>query len=521
MKVDGRSLPAARELQADVCIVGAGAAGITLALALAGTSLQVCLLESGGLDADDEPWQLSQGRNVGHNYFPLSAARRRFFGGSTNHWTGVCRPLDPEDLEPVPWMKISGWPISYEDLAGYYPRAQELCEIALRFDTDAWTSGDTGGPLNTKDGPITHAMFLRSPPTRFGEVYREQVLEAPNIHTVINSNVMEFEQPVDSAEITRVRVASLGANQFSVKARVYVLAAGGIENARLLLASNSHRPTGVGNDRNQVGRYFMEHPHLAFGTFLPSDPGLDMSHYAEHEIDDYLGYGLIGISSEVRRKEKMLNFSMTFETAWSEEPSKGVESLKTLRNAYRGGQMPDDLGEHIYNVLTDLDAIGEVIYRRARRRPRPFVYRIFCRTEQEPNPASRVTLDEERDQLGMPRPVLDWQLTELDLHTLQRGQQIVARELGRLGLGRLRIPEAEDRKMWSQYIFGGGHHMGTTRMSDDPSFGVVDRNGRVHGTANLFVAGSSVFSTSGYANPTLTIVALANRLADHIKQELS
>jgi choline dehydrogenase-like flavoprotein len=230
--------------------------------------------------------------------------------------------------------------------------------------------------------------------------------------------------------------------------------------------------------------------------------------------------GTLQITPGTCREERLTSFSWTIEKAYSDVFSEGVESFKLLKRELREGRVPDEFGAHVWNVISDLDDVIEEGWSRLGSEagePLRETYRFFSRTEQEPNPDSRVTLGDELDALGQPRAHLHWSLSETDLRSTRRSQEIVGEELARAGLGRMRLLGEDD---WARFLYGGWHHMGTTRMSDDPKRGVVDRDGKVHGIANLYVAGSSVFSTSGWSNPTLSIVALALRLAQHVRGKL-
>ena len=201
--------------------------------------------------------------------------------------------------------------------------------------------------------------------------------------------------------------------------------------------------------------------------------------------------GYLTVSDAVQREEQLLGFcSFLAEEA----------------------PLPDFEGA-LADVVRQMDAPQEDPARRA----------IFFMNEleQAPNPASRVRLIEQRDALGMPRVQLEWRLSGLDKRSIRRAHELLARELGRAGLGRLQLMLSEDEHRWPPELGGGRHHMGTTRMHRDPARGVVDPDCRVHGVGNLYVAGSSVFPTVGAANPTLTIVALALRLADHLVEQLA
>ncbi len=519
------------DLEADVCIVGAGAAGITLAPLLADAGLAVVLVEGGHFGFEEQIQALYRGENVGHPYFPLDACRLRMFGGTTNHWVGYCRPLDPIDFEERSWIPHSGWPFGPAELEPYYREASRLCELRPEaWDAGFWqeASGRAGLPLES--AALVDGVFQRSPPTRFGFAYRDRVVESDAIHTVLHANVVRIETHPQGDRVRQVEVRAPGGRRGSVTARAFVLAAGGIENPRLLLASRSRmHPEGIGNQHDLVGRFFTEHPHLVDGFFLPSDPELAAGYYGHHVTDAGGFEGLLTASEETLRSEQLQNLSITLAptarrsaSALEAENSAGVVHLKLLANRLSEGELPDDLVDKLGRVLLDLDDVAVAAWSRATgSREEGRMFKVFVRSEQAPNPESRLTLGDDTDAFGLPRPRLAWRLSDGDLRTVRRAHELLGREVGRAGLGRVFFPEGDGRETWGRRIFGGNHHMGTTRMHVDPEQGVVDPDGRVHGIENLYVAGSSVFPTCGYANPTLTLVALAARLGAHLGGALS
>ncbi len=512
MYSDARTLTDRTTVEADVAVVGGGPAGITLARAFAGSGVEVCVVEAGGLQPDSEVQALYQGENAGIEY-PLSAMRMRMFGGSSNHWGGYCRPLDPIDFEARDWVAYSGWPFGIEELAPYYGPANEIVEVAPAEyqDLSYWsqTTGDTLPPL------ATGRMWLRfvhfSPPTRFGEKYGPELERAENIRVLLNANVVNIQAAAEGRAVSGLDVRTLNGLSHTVKARYYVVACGGLENARILLLSNNVVPAGLGNQNDLVGRFFMEHPHLpgfceivvadlqrlppiyrdrlpVHGHFVKAAFNPAEAFLREHRLLNATFMG--GVAGEYRKGDKA-----------STETEKGAAHADMLMAAQRflaDGKGPLKAG--------DPDYLGVWLG-------------MGCACEQVPNPDSRVMLSSERDVLGLPRMRLDWRLTEQDRHSLLQHMHSLAFEMGALGIGRLVLNVADDDQ-WPEHVEGGAHHMGTTRMHDDPRQGVVDRNSKVHGVDNLYVAGSSVFPTSGAANPTLTIVALTLRLADHLKGRL-
>ena len=530
MILDARGLPEDAPLEADVCIAGAGAAGITLARELGAAGVRVLLLESGGLEPDPDTQQLYAGENAAQPYFPLIACRLRFLGGTTNHWAGYVRPLDPHDFAERPWIPASGWPFGADELAPWYERAAPLLELEEpRWDAAFWAEAAGLTPLPLAADVFETRVFLRSPPTRMGSAYRSELEQSDAVRVVLHANLVEIATREPGAEVASLGLATLEGRRLRAVARQYVLAAGGIENARLLLASRpAGHAQGVGNAHDLVGRYFMEHPHLISAFFLPTDPAEEALFYRTQRTDAGRFEGTLNLHPEVLRREKLHDVSITLVPTARRDPrlleaetSAGITSLRALAQSARRRELPDDLSGHLWRVLRDLDDVAVAGLARFREDEVPgAMHKVFFRTEQAPNPESRVTLADERDALGMPRARLAWRLGDGDLRTLRRGHELLAREVGRAGLGRVFLPPEDPDRGWTHDIFSGNHHMGTTRMHADPRRGVVDPEGRVHGMVNLWIAGSSVFPCAGYANPTLTIVALALRLAARLRTAL-
>jgi choline dehydrogenase-like flavoprotein len=528
--IDARTVPQNTVIETEVCIIGAGAAGITLSREFIDQPFRVCLLESGGLDLEPDTQSLYEGENVGLPYYPLVSARLRYFGGTTNHWDGRCLPLDEIDFAARDWVSNSGWPFDRSHLDPFYARAQRICLLGpLAYACEDWEAicrqrlpFDTARITSTfsqasHDPTSTDTSHGKTKPARFGTLYRDEIGRAHNISTYLYANAVDIEANEVASQVNRVRVATLAGNGFWVSARLFVLATGGIENARLLLLSNGIQKAGLGNQRGLVGRYFMEHHHGPDGIWILSNPEIDLTMYNKKSWENGTWVrGFLGISLETQHREKLLNCGLNIQYEPTLDP-KGTQSLKKVLKAIRGGDVPDDFARHVGNIITDIDDIAISAYRRLAGQ-NPFItFKVRYWGEPLPNPDSRVLLSPERDRLGKNRVWLDWRLSDMDLFTMKRVYQILAEELGRAGLGRLKVPFAENDTSWPSPPTGSFHHMGTTRMHVDPKHGVVDPNCRVHGIANLFVAGSSVFPTAGQANPTLTIVALATRLADHIK----
>ncbi len=495
MLLDATDLTPGEALTADVCIAGAGAAGITLALALRDAGLTVIVLESGGFEEEDATQALYEGTMSGIRTWQLDSRRERQFGGSTSRWAGWCRPMHPFDFERRSYIAESGWPISYEDLVPYYEKAHARVELAdFIWDTDE-IQAISGRPLlETPGGRLRSEVYQFSPPTRFGERYRSDIEEAENVAVYLHANVRNLDLESNLGSLRRFECTTLDGIEFTVEARAYVLAMGGLENVRLLLASNTQIAEGVANSSDAVGRYFMEHPHYnGVCTWVMSDEA-DVSFYERHTIALPSGpsriQAMIALSPEVLEEEGLLDFTASIKEA-------AVE--------------PGDTGDIYTDEVRSLLRVRQDDER---------IYQLHVRAEQTPLADSRVTLREsDLDALGMPRLDLRWQVSDDDKRRMRRAMEIVGAELAAAGLGRLWTSTSGDELSWT--IAPGGHHIGTTRMSEEPDDGVVDANCRCHDVDNLYIAGSSVFRTGASPNPTLTIVALAERLAAHLQEALS
>jgi choline dehydrogenase-like flavoprotein len=557
---DARELSDGTSLSADLCIIGAGAAGITLARAFAGTSVQVVVLESGGTALDGETQALYQGESVGLPYFDLDAARLRYFGGSTNHWGGLCLTFRALDFEARDWIPGSGWPIGLDDLEPHYGEARRIVQLSSdEFDAAAWVARDPHQPFEL--GPDVEARVAQmvDPSKRsFATLFGDDLERAANVDVYLHANVMEIETDEQARTVTGVRARTFAGAELRVQARQHVLAAGGIENPRLLLASNRHRPAGLGNDHDVVGRYFLEHPRFDSAVVVPDAAVVPARFYEAHQVDGTEIQGYLALTEAAQRREELVDvqvltlpiYAAGYERA---EASDDVAAFRRLVRD-RGDDLgrigedllavardltthravllpgtplpvpyPDVVGRllgdetpsvHVPAILGDLVAVGH----RASTNAAPVDHiRLRARLDPVPNPDSRITLSDQRDALGMRRAKLDWRLTETDRRSAARTMEVLGAGFAAAGVGRLRLVFDPSSSEWPESLTGGWHHMGTTRMGTDPATSVVDGDCRVHGIDNLHVAGSSVFTTGGSATPTLTIVALALRLADRLR----
>lgn len=499
MFIDARSLPDGEALDADIAIVGAGAAGLTLAIALEGAGLNVVLLESGGLEWSEEAQNLAAGELGAQTYATPETVRLRYFGGTTNHWGGWCRELDEIDFEKRDFVPLSGWPIAKAALTPWYAKAQGILHLGqARYGESEEVAAASNVSLPIpRNSDIEPVLFEFSPPIRMGEVYRD-LIDKSLTRCFLNATLSDIRVGDDKGRVTALTVSRDGAKPLTLTAKHVVLACGGLSNAQMLLNADSQVSGGLGNGSDQVGRYFTDHPILiGYAALLSFAP----------EAGDAFATG--EIASGGRR------YRLAFQP--NEAYRRAKRRLSCLATIEPGG--PQFVGG-AYNrweerwfgsqeIATALAAFGKPGWT-------PRVHMLNAGLETRPNADSRVTLTDARDRHGVRRLKVDWRLSDSDLEDYLANLADLGRAFAASGTGLVRIaPDARAR--YPAETSWGHHNLGTTRMGDDPAVSVCDGEGRVHGISNLWIAGSSLYTTPGAANPTLTLVALALRLADRLK----
>jgi choline dehydrogenase-like flavoprotein len=518
MLIDGRLVPNGGTLRAEVAIIGAGPAGITVAQRLADVGISVLLLEGGGRHHTRQDDDALRGIGTG-TPFPLVGSRRRGFGGTSLHWTPATglrlRPLDTIDFVARSFRPGAAWPFGQADLEPYYDRAHASLGLENGYDPARYAlDGDTT-PLSWDGGPEL-AIFRFAPHDAYVRRYDEMV-DHRHVDVALHSTVREIVQSEDGA-VSSLTVVAPDGNIFHVRPNVVVLAAGGIDNARVLLASPGRHGNGVGNEHDNVGRYFMDHLSVDSGVIVPAaGRTIDVSAFGEHRhgADHY--QPMLWLGPEVIEREGLPNAAFWVNELDSAYLSAGVGAARSLRASLRLAPRAD-VGRHATATLRGAPGLAQWAWRRAVGRSPRTVLSLRTMTEQIPDRDSRITLSSERDGLGRPRVQLDWRVSERDLAVVRQHQDVLARMLEEHGIGT--VAERFEPASHPSPVMSNYHHIGATRMSVDPRSGVVDADSRVHTVSNLFVAGCSVFPTGGYLNPTLTIIALACRLADRIERDL-
>lgn len=540
MFVDTAALEKNSVIRSDICIVGAGPAGVALAMELLSSGLKVSIIESGGLDKD----ACGLGQPAATSVFPdhRGVWTTRQFGGNGNLWhvnagTGPNHlrllPMTDVDFEAREAVPDSGWPLTRADLDPYYDRAQAWFDLDARsYTPDSWEDADA--PRLPLEGTgLRTGMFHFAYKNVMLEKYRGAIAASTDVTVYYNATASRLDTDEGGEKVTSVRTASAPGREVVFEADLFILAQGGLATPQLLLSStNAAHESGVGNANDLVGRYFMDHPLLFGGFFTPASCDLidRMAIYDLRRIDGMSAMGHIQLTDETIRAEGCANISAILfpRRSMGKRRQAGFEASQRLRAAAQ--KRGPFHGRDIFTALAGVDGIGKQFYDRLvspishlgvggwsqKEKPgeRFDHFEVLHQAEQTPHRDNRIVLGEERDALGNRRIEIHCTWRDEDMAMVHKAQDIMARELRKSGLGEFHIQRPFEMKTSSTT-----HFMGATRMNNDPKKGVVDADCQVHGVGNLFVAGSSVFPTGGYANPTLSIVAMSIRLADRVKRD--
>ena len=520
MIVDGRTLPSGTEIETDVCIVGAGPSGVALAGELLGSGIRACVLENGGTR---ETWRtqfLLGGESVGYPYPRLVISAVSAFGGSSHRWGPYwhARPLDAIDFEAREAIPHSGWPFARGHLVPYYERAERYFGLSP-FDFRGDDTRDRRVPQTPRsaeaagDGRASarrHRLCpgVRSPGRGPGRTGRSQ-----RTRRRADRRRSSLGPHRRCARADRAGEVCVGQGATSPCSPPAESATPGCSSSATPII-----PGGIGNQHDLVGRYFMEHPALRSGVVVPTDPALlrrrDL--FAAFGQAGVSGVPIFALSEEVLREQGLQNTYFILEPKPRAYAAAGVRAALTLHAAIRMQPLTRKFPGRVARAVAAAPTVARAFRARGAE---PDLFLVTIQAEQAPNPESRVTLSEKRNRLGIRNARLDWRLLASDTVSIRRAQEFLATELEAAGLGRMHDLLGDERP--PALIGGIYHHLGTTRMHADPQHGVVDPSCRVHGVSDLYVTGGSVFPTSGAANPTLTIVALALRLADEVKRVLA
>lgn len=478
---------------ADFCVVGAGVAGITLVRRLIGHGKRVVLLESGGSDYEADVAELNAGRNEGLPYYDLEDSRLRFFGGTAAIWGGRCAELDEIDFEPRAWVRYSGWPFRKQTLLPYYAEARRLLELDQQpLDEGLWNRLGVDPPCFGSEVVAADFWQFDDAWDRFGFRANRQLLEHPDLRAYVHASVVEVHVNESGTAVEGVEIASPSGQRSFIRAKTFILAAGGIENARILLASNSRQANGIGNSHDVVGRYFMEHPHARGGQLHVEDLWKSLKTFRSTHWHAGSRYAAcLRPTDRLQRAERILNSS--FAPRVRPHPDATRALTGRLYQSIKERAVPTSGSRTIWQATRSINRWSKRLSHPLKpwldvQLGRQGLY-LSVRAEQAPNPDSRVRLTNERDVHGMPRVALDWRLSDIDKRTVAALVRKLDEQMRREKSGGI-LPApwlADPDCVWehdpliSFHAIGGYHHMGTTRMASDPRCGVVDAHSRVHG----------------------------------------
>jgi choline dehydrogenase-like flavoprotein len=543
-------------LEADVVVVGSGPMGIVAGLELADAGYRILLVESGGPKYDPAVQDLS--RQAGNDpwHVPSELAVRRAIGGTSATWGGRCVPFDPIDFEPRPAVPEALWPVAYEEMARYLGRACEWCQCgkpvfsALEVPELAGRSMIPGFP----DGDVLTTSLERwALPTRFGSFYRKRLTQTERLDLVSGFTCTHIACDPATGEVDHLELRSLAGGQATARGRVYVLATGGLEATRLLMASNDVHPDGIGNGSGHLGRWYMAHVEARVARVHLSTPAEETIHDHEKDADGVYVRRRFTFSPDLQRRKGLANAAIWFVNPPMGDPVHGSGILsgvyltlvspagrfmlaEAIRQAGTKTTGPVRKRDHLRNIIRDLGpatrfALGfsyRRFLKRGRKAPGFFVrsaaniYPLDYHGEHLPNRDSRVVLSAERDALGMPRIRTEMHFSDEDIAGVERAMRELDSALRDAGVGHLEFLFDDIAAGVRECLVraSGFHQTGTARMAASPDGGVVDANLAVFGTPNLFVASTATFPTSSQANPTLTGIAFAVRLAEHLGRRL-
>ncbi len=519
MLIDADELPENSQIDCDICVAGSGPAGITVAAELAGAAMRVCLLESGNLSKRPDVTASSVAEQVGV-WVDLGKFEHHSLGGASNRWGGLrgrwfrSKPMDPVDFKPRSWVANSGWPFAHRELRPFFDRAGQILGASSTKDFGA-DAHRAHLAAEFHNDALQTTIFQMTRPIRFGEHYRPLLSAARNVQVVLHGRVIDIEEDPDAPVIRYFHIATPGGRTHRVSAKHFVLACGGLENPRLLLASKRKMAAGIGNQHDLVGRYYMQHPKGLHGIAVLNSKSLRSPLYTHGYLADEVRIcGGICFTEAFQEREQLLNPCVMFRPVLSLSEGHASEVYRAARRKWHRSHANTGNGRELLELAKSAATVLEQAFHRPGLHS---VFSVLNHMEQIPKPESRLDLSQRKDQFGVPQLRVDWRIDPLEKASLVRLHTLLRDRLARDGAGRLVSqldPLAEDWPVSRD----SAHHIGTTRMHASPQHGVTDPHCRVYGVQNLYVGGSSVLPTSGYANPTLTLVALAIRLAEHLKR---
>lgn len=510
----------------DICIVGAGVAGLTIAREFLDSGVNVLIVESGGKRDESRTQRLYESDVVGLPHEGIHNGRFRIFGGSSTRWGAQLMTFESLDFSERMHVGCSAWPISHQTVREHYRRAEAVLAVnALSYEEDLWADFEVE-PLefNRRQLKYRFSKWAGFKNRNFAKSIGADCVSSRNVTVLLHANLTEIMPYRNGTSVSHLKVRSLSGREARIEAKRYVICCGAIETARLLLASNSVMPGGVGNDRDMVGRYFQDHISVRVARLDPAERSRFTATFDPFVRAGTMHSCKLVMTEEAQREKRCLNVMGHIVYGFTEES--GLYELRKILRAIQSKRNPIPSPLGAWRILRYSSDIFRMVFGQflARRRLSPKLAKchLDIECEQAPSRDSRVTLSAEKDELGLPKTVLDWRISDLEKHSVQEYTKLFRNEWERMGLGKARWEESpfDGGDEWMKICRDTYHHAGTTRMGSSPGYGVVDENLKVHGFDNLYIGSTSVFPSSSCANPTLTMMALCIRLADFWKSQL-
>ncbi len=511
-----------RQIDCDICIVGGGAVGLAMGVRLARADTNVVLLEAGGERLEECSQELHRGASVGHPFENMHVGRYRVLGGSTTFWGGQILEISDDVMQPRPWIEAAGWPIERQTLEPYFTEAYGLLGLANIELDDAMIWKEFG--VTPELDPSLQLLITRWLPQRnFARLFRADIDKNRALKTIVHANVTGFVMDEGRRRVVEIEARNLSGRKINVKAKSFVLACGSLEIARLLLHPATNGDGLPWHANPWLGCGFIDHlhGHVADVTVLDHD--------AFHRLFDsfFVGrhryYPRLRLAPLVQKAERTVDVSgeFIFDTAYKQN----LDNIKSFLRSLKDGQLPKGLAKLPGHCVSVGRIAAPLMWRYLRQRrsykPRSSRIHLSVSSEQIPMLKSRVRLGNGVDAVGSRRIVMDWQIDGREVRSIAIFARRVREALAARGLAHISIDPflSNECSTFLTKLYDGIHQMGTARMASSPSDGVVDRDLRVHGTDNLYVAGQAVFPYSGFANPTFTGIALGLRLSDHLSRQ--
>lgn len=529
MLIDAHELKNPQNFSTDICIVGAGVSGIVLANELRSVNKNVILLEAGGEKYDEKIQQFYQAQSYPGNFPDPMDSRIRVLGGSCNRWLNSTERLDAIDFEKRSWVSDSGWPINYSELLQYYKIAEDYCGVGSDgYNVEKWMGKEGFENICQGSDTLIPAMVKNALPyTRFFDKYGNDLSQSPNVRVFSHAAVTDLSFDIEKQVVNGVTFQSNPDVKHQVQAKIIIFCMGGIENARLLLQFNQKYNDVLGNKNDNVGRYFMEHPTIRAAQFYPIG-GRPLPVAYKGVFDNSRSLRLrLKLNDKTQNHYQTNNLRIFFNPKPRRILSDGISSSHIVLDRLSDAEWPENFGQHLTNILGDLDLIADSFSRKAFDTPLFSTsdditgYQIISMIEQTPNRNNRIILGDEKDPFGSRKVKILWTLSESDKEQALKTLRLLSQDAGLSAWGRVRLLPERASRIWGDQLGFAQHHIGTTKMGTSMKDGVVDQECRVFGTKNLYMAGSSVFPTGGHVPPTLTIAALTARLADTIKRKVA